>query len=237
MAKRFIDTGMFDDEWFAELSVDAKLFWIYYLTKCDHAGLLKYNKKLIEFQTGIKSIEKVVTQIGERLVMVNDLLLFCPKFIDFQYPGFPKSKVLQQESAVKLLVNVGLFDSETNTFKQLDKSKPTVDKVLPKTIVIDSVIGSDNVNGNGGASNLIFTHRSAEFLATWENWIKYRSQIKKPYKSEIAKQEALNKLGASPEKDAIQMMKNSMASQWQGLFEVDNKSEKTYGRAKDGFVQ
>lgn len=223
MAKRFIDTGMFDDEWFAELSTEAKLFWVYYLTKCDHAGLLKFNKRLIEFQTGIKSVERVIKQIGDRIVTVNELLLFCPKFIEFQYPGFPKSKVLQQESALKLLIINGLWDSESNSYSNLYNSQPTVSQVLPKTIDIDSVIGSDNVNGNGDVEKLKFVHTSVEFRETWELWVKYRSEIKKPYKSDIAKQAALDKLGASKESDAIQMMKNSMASQWQGLFEIDQK--------------
>lgn len=235
MAKRFIDTGLFDDEWFSELSVDSKLFWVYYLTKCDHAGLLKYNKKLIEFQTGIKSIEKAVELIGDRLVRVNELLLFCPKFIQFQYPGFPKSKVLQQESAVKLLENAGLWDSETNYFKQSVKSQTTVTQVLNKTIVIgnDNVIvnGSDNVK----AQKLNFKHKSESFKLAWDKWVEYRKQIKKPYKSAIAEQAALDKLGESSEQEAITMMNNSMAAQWQGLFELDKK--KGNGKTKTGFVQ
>src|SRR5688572_5090933 len=133
MAKRFIDTGLFDDEWFAELKPESKMFWIYYLTKCDHAGLLKFNKKLIEFQTGIKSLDTVIKEIGYRLVRVNDQLFFCPKFIQFQYPNFPKSGVKQQDSAIELLIKNGLWDSETNNFKELNKTYDTVDKDLPKS--------------------------------------------------------------------------------------------------------
>ena len=51
MAKRFIDTEIFNDDWFMELSKDAKLFYIFYITNCDHAGILKlnlYNIKTIQ---------------------------------------------------------------------------------------------------------------------------------------------------------------------------------------------
>lgn len=236
MAKRFIDTSLFDDEWFSELTTDAKLFWIYYLTKCDHAGLLKFNKKLIEFQIGIKSIDKCIDLIGNRLVKVNETLLFCPKFIQFQYPGFPKSKVAQQESAVRLLVNAGIWDELTNSFKDLYNSSIRLNEVFNKTY--DSV--SDNVSVSvetKKSENLIFTHKSQEFKNTWEKWVEYRKQIKKPYKSDISKQAALDKLGKSSEKDAIAMMLNSMAAQWQGLFEVQNNVKRGDGRDSTGFVQ
>ncbi len=146
MAKRFIDTGLFDDEWFSELSQESKLFWIYYVTKCDHAGLLKYNKKLIEFQTGIKSLDTVIEELGKRLVRVKEELLFCPKFITFQYPGFPKSGVKQQDGAISLLTAVGLWDTKANKFQR-------VSELLPKSYVNDN--GNDTVivtgNDNGVA--------------------------------------------------------------------------------------
>lgn len=157
MAKRFIDTGIFDDEWFAELNQDCKLFWVYYITKCDHAGLLKFNKKLIEFQTGIKSLETVIEQFGNRLIRVKEELLFCPKFISFQYPGFPKSGVKQQEGAISLLIKAGLWDQKTNSYL-------TLSEVLPKTYESDNdnVIGNGNDNGSvkKQIENFIFNNES-----------------------------------------------------------------------------
>jgi len=54
MAKRFIDTALFDDSWFMDLSVENKLFFVYLITNCDHAGIIDLNLKLAEFKTGIK---------------------------------------------------------------------------------------------------------------------------------------------------------------------------------------
>lgn len=141
MAKRFIDTELFDDEWFCELSKDGKLFWIYVITKCDHAGLLKYNKKLIMFHLSINSIDTVIKELGNRLIIVNEHLIFCPKFIDFQYPNFPNSSVRQQASAIQILLKYGLYDEKN---KQLANSLITVSKDLTKSYEHDN----DNVYRN-----------------------------------------------------------------------------------------
>ena len=123
MAKRFIDTDLFDDSWFMELSLSAKVFWVYCITKCDHAGILELNERLAQFQTGIKSIETVIKELGNRLVSVNDKYFFIPKYIEFQYPGFPNSKVRQQASAVEILKRFNLFDDNLQTVsKELTNS-------------------------------------------------------------------------------------------------------------------
>lgn len=150
MAKRFIDTGLFDDEWFAELDKDCKLFWLYFLTKCDHAGLLKVNKKLIEFQTGINSLERVIEHFADRIITVNGLF-FCYKFIEFQYPGFPKSKVRQQEGAISILAAAGIWDLKTNSLQEKFKSLVRVSKELPNSYVYEH----DNVSGNGSVSGVL----------------------------------------------------------------------------------
>ena len=132
MSKRFIDTGIFDDDWFMDLSKEAKLLWIYCITKCDHAGLIKINPKLCGIQTDIKDLDGTIKQLGNRLVTVSERLYFIPKFIEFQYPGFPNSKVRQQQSAVEMLKKHNLFD----------ENKLTISKLLTNSY------GNDNDNVN-----------------------------------------------------------------------------------------
>lgn len=145
MAKRFIDSGIFDDDWFMDLSKDAKLLWLYFITKCDHAGIIKLNEKLCKLQTDIKDIPEIIKQLGNRLITVSEHLYFIPKYIDFQYPGFPNSKVRQQQSAVTILTKLGLF---------LD-GKITVNKELPNTYV--NVIVNDNVNEHKDSDKIDFS--------------------------------------------------------------------------------
>lgn len=138
MAKRFIDTELFDDEWFMDLSKEAKIIWIYFITKCNHAGFVQINPKLIVLQTGIKSYETVIQELGNRCVRVKEHLYFIPKFIIFQYPGFPNSKVKAQISVVSELERYGFFVD----------GKVTVPKDLPNSFVGDTE-GYGYENGYG----------------------------------------------------------------------------------------
>lgn len=137
MAKRFIDTNLFNDEFFMNLSKDSKLFYIYCFTNCDHAGIIKLNKKLCSFQTDIKDLDNCIKELSNRLVTVSkdlDNIYFLPKFLIFQYPNFPKSKVKQQESALKILNEYGI---DYNSYI-------TVSKELPN--YYDNGNDNDNVN-------------------------------------------------------------------------------------------
>jgi hypothetical protein len=116
MSKRFIDTNIFADGWFCDLSKDGKLFFIYYITNCDHAGILRLNSKLCKFQTGIQNIDTVIKELGNCLVTVKEQLFFMPKYIKFQYPNFPQSNVKQQDSAFRILQSLGLWNLETNSY-------------------------------------------------------------------------------------------------------------------------
>jgi hypothetical protein len=132
MAKRFIDTNMFSDEWVHSLSKDGKLFFVYYITNCDHAGILKLNRSLCEFQTGLKNFDTLIKDFGNTLITVKENVFFMPRFIKFQYPKFPQSNVKQQDSAIKILKSYNLFNEESNSYVTLSKE-------LVNSYVSDSV--------------------------------------------------------------------------------------------------
>ena len=141
MSKRFIDTALFDDPWFMELSKDAKLLWIYLITRCDHAGIIELNKRLVKFQTDIKDLQSILEELGNRLVTLREDLIFIPKFISFQYPNFPQSHVNQQQGAIKQLEKYGLF--KDGKLVEMNSS-PTVSGELTNSYVY----GNGNDNGN-----------------------------------------------------------------------------------------
>lgn len=131
---------MFDDTWFMDLSKDAKIAWIYLITKCDHAGIIEINERLFKVQTGVNSWSTVHNELGNRLYNLRDMYFFIPKFIQFQYPGFPKSNVNQQTGAIKRLCEFGLFcDGQLIDIQQFNSS-PTLTNGVTKTY--------GNVNGN-----------------------------------------------------------------------------------------
>ena len=140
MAKRFIDTNLFDDNWFMNLSKEEKLLWIYLITKCNHAGIIEYNKKLWSFQTDLNSLETVIKGLGNRLIRVKETdYYFIPKFLKYQYPNFPNSKVKAQASAIKILQSFDLYTKENiRVIKGLDNS---YDNDNDNEYDYDSVIG------------------------------------------------------------------------------------------------
>ena len=49
MAKRFTDTEKWKDPWFCALTEKEKLFWVYIVDNCDHAGIWRVNWPLVQF--------------------------------------------------------------------------------------------------------------------------------------------------------------------------------------------
>jgi hypothetical protein len=85
--KRFIDSDLFQDEWFIDLEPKYKLAWIYLMTNCGHDGIWKVSQKLLSFNVG-ENVETVGLKraLGSRVVELDEgRLWFIPKFITFQY--------------------------------------------------------------------------------------------------------------------------------------------------------
>lgn len=72
---------------------------------------------------------------------------------------------------------------------------------------------------------IVFPFQSAEFSSTWNKWLEYRKEINKPYRSALSEKAALAKLGIHPESVAIEMIENSIANGWQGIFELKNNGK------------
>ena len=147
MAKRFIDTTLFDDSWFMKLKPSTKLVFIYFITNCDHAGIIDFNIELAEFKTKIKGLASswstVAKELDNHLVTLRDNYYFMPSFIKFQYSKGLNANVKPQLSVINRLKEFNLFDEENKTvIKGLSNSYLTVqdkdkDKDKDKDIVKD----------------------------------------------------------------------------------------------------
>jgi len=186
MSKRFVDTEMFSDDWFMDLSKDGKIMWFYLITTCDHAGIFKLNEKLCKFHTGVNDPASVIEQLGNRIVRVREQLYFIPKFITFQYPNFPNSKVMQQQSAVAILEKYGLFLN----------GSVTVAEDLPKSYGS----GNDNKGVEGEKKTYIynaFYDRQIEVSESNPNYIQVvkilfgENTMKAPLKSVLSMRDQL----------------------------------------------
>uniref|UniRef100_A0A6M3L252 Putative replication protein n=1 Tax=viral metagenome TaxID=1070528 RepID=A0A6M3L252_9ZZZZ len=66
--------------------MEYKLFWVYILDKCDHAGIYKHSN-ILEKCCLSQSVtwEKALEFLGDRVEFVSGNKYFIPNFIDFQY--------------------------------------------------------------------------------------------------------------------------------------------------------
>lgn len=125
MAKRFIDTNIFSDDYFIDLPIESKLFFIYFFTNCDHAGVLKLNRKIASIQLGVQTpIDDLLLSIGACIVQINENTYWMPNYLKIQYNGFPQSQVKQQNSALKILNNLGLDIKQINSYLTVSKQLP-----------------------------------------------------------------------------------------------------------------
>ena len=86
MAKRFTDSEKWKDAWFMDLPSKYKLFWLYLLDECNHAGVWKVNFKVSIFYIG-ENLEysEVKRILKSRITILNDEYWYINKFIKYQY--------------------------------------------------------------------------------------------------------------------------------------------------------
>ena len=139
MAKRFTDSDKWKKLWFRKLTNDNKVFWMYLLDQCDHAGIWEVDFDLASyFCNGIN--EQEVREIFSKQFYEfdNGKRWFLKDFIDFQYNEL-NAKVNAHRSVIirlkkfKLLEKIDNIKNENQQFinssltvKDKDKDKDKV---------------------------------------------------------------------------------------------------------------
>lgn len=224
MPKRFLDTGFLQQKWIRKLKPEHKIFLIYIMLECDNAGIIELDMEDAEFWIG-KKIGNPIDFLPEGyLIPVNDSgKYFQPKFIEWQYPNFPVSRVHQQKQAKEILIKHGMFDIETQSIT-LPNFYPTVTQTLPD----GQVIG--NANAIVDANVIVYPFENENFINAWNDWKDYKKQQHKfTYKGDMSEQAALKKLGdmCNGSMDyALEIIFHSIAQGYKGLYEPDNRDKK-----------
>ena len=127
MAKRFIDTKMWDKAWFRKLSPKYKAVWIYLLTRCDHAGIWDADWEAAEFLIGESiTYDDLPEAIKNKMKPIkNEDQFFIESFVEFQY-GELRENSKPHLSVIKRLNEKGLLKGiqrVTYTLKDKDKVK------------------------------------------------------------------------------------------------------------------
>jgi hypothetical protein len=132
MAKRFIDTDMWSKKWIRQLDPELKLFWVYLMSRCNHAGIYEVDLELASFQLQVELDEKeILKTFNGNIKVIKENKWFIPKFIEFQY-GPLNEKVNAHRSVIAILKKYKLLNknqeliNSSSTVKDKDKYKDKV---------------------------------------------------------------------------------------------------------------
>jgi hypothetical protein len=135
MPKRFSDTEKWKKPFIRSLASEYKLFWLYILDDCDHAGIWQVDIEIAEIKLGIKlSLEKARGLFSSKVVAFdNGTKWFIPGFIDFQYGELSDQNrahksVIVQLNKYKLMGHLSPLEGAKDKDKELDMDK---DKDIP----------------------------------------------------------------------------------------------------------
>lgn len=222
MAKRFTDTELWDKEWFMLLKPKIKCLVKFVRDKADLSGVWSPNWSIANSYIGEKVTEHDLLKIdgGQQFLKMKNGKIFCIGFIQFQYGELSEKSpvhrkilgMLKQNNLLELYYQIG--------------SQHPIDRVQEEEEEKEEDKEEETEEEKG--SELIFPFDSENFKTIWkvltglDKWKK-----KKPE----SLQASLNKLSRFPEIEAIEMMKNSIEGNWQGLFELKpHEKNSLYGK-------
>lgn len=113
--------------------------------------------------------------------------------------------------------------SQPKNKEKVPKKKKASAKHMPKHMENENENINDNkvidINGikKPEKEKVVLPFNSIEFAQAWKNWIEYRSEIGKPYKSIRSEQTALQSLSQFDAEFSIGLIERSISNQWQGL--------------------
>jgi len=140
MAKRFTDTDKWKKRWFSELPKDYKIFWLYLLDDCNHAGIWNVEIEVAKIRLNIKINESNALQnYGNRILPFdNQTKWFISDFIEYQYgtlsiackPHKPIIELLTKYDLLKKLSKGYPIPFQENAERVKEKEKEQVKEFL-----------------------------------------------------------------------------------------------------------
>nr|DAH54523.1 MAG TPA: hypothetical protein [Caudoviricetes sp.] len=120
MAKRFVDTDLWQKEWYQDLSLKEKLLVRYIFESCDCAGVWSINFKLASFIIGeavtMDDINKINSK-KQQFTIFSESHIYVDDFIKFQY-GTLSENCKPHKPIIEKLKKYGLFETLSKGFQK-----------------------------------------------------------------------------------------------------------------------
>ena len=113
--KRWTDINKWSNAWFRDLSMEAKVLYLYILDRCDRSGVWESDWVAAKFEIGDRcDWERVFESLSDRFEKLGDNTWFCKKFIQFQEGAQPLSPECNRHKGLfRLIKHWGLSDEQT----------------------------------------------------------------------------------------------------------------------------
>lgn len=218
MAKRFTDSAKWDDPWFAELPSKYKLFYLYLLDECDHAGVWKVNIRKAQFMIG-ESLEQseVLRYMSDRIHRIDESYWLVVKFIKFQYGSLRNDRM--SLSALAILEKHGL-----TSFIEDIKEAPS--KPLPSPFLgvkdkdMDMDMDKDMVKEEEGIfAKIEGATNYTQLIPIWAEYRKTKGHYASLYETEVIANQWAKKDLATLKTEMLKAIENG----WKSLVEQKTK--------------
>ena len=232
MAKRFTDTEKWKKPFIRGLQGAFKLLWLYICDDCDHAGIWQVDIDVAQIRIGEKiDIKEAIKTFDEKIIIFDKgNKWFIPSFIEFQYPSGLNPDNRAHNSIIILLEKYKLLDKQNKPLTRSLQGRKDMDMVKDKDMDMDK-----------GTKKIKISFIGEEIIEYWNLWKDYKSkQFKFIYKTVQSEQAAFDDLVRLSEKNcenAIEIIKQSMANGWKGLFELKISQNKTLSTRIDNKYQ
>lgn len=140
MSKRFVDTELWQKEWFQDLSLKEKVFVKYIFENCDCAGVWNGNYKMASFIIGEPVTMEDLININnkkEQFTFLENGNVFVLDFINFQY-GTLSENCKPHKPIIEKLKKYGLYERVLKGFSKgietLEEKEKEIEKDKEKEI-------------------------------------------------------------------------------------------------------
>jgi hypothetical protein len=236
MAIRLVNATIWQRDWFLNLDGKHQLFVHYLRDHCDHAGVWQPSFKLFEKISGMRIFKDEflsnVNQDSIRVHILENGKWWLTGFIEDQYKTLSLNSFNSAHRGVIFQLENNQVPYESYGYK-VAPSKPLAspyegakDKDKDKDISNIQKEGSGEKTNQPKMETIEFPSnlKSSAFQDAWDKWIQCRVEQKKPLKPTAIKMQ-LDKLSKMGEIRAIATIENSIAGQYQGLFEPRDENK------------
>ncbi len=205
--------------------------WLFILLRVNHeeANFIWNNQtQQVKQGSGIFSQKQIAVLLKMPISKVNRILKFlqnenqilvttCNKYTIIEVLNWAK---FQQEEQ-----NGNQTETKQKSTRNQKENKQKSNRNQLETNNNEKKEKNDNneKNEQEAESDLVYPFVTDEFKKIWQVWNNYRTQRKIPYKNLISEQAALKQLAqqaGGSQANAIAIVEQSLANQWQGLFEL-----------------